>query len=86
MATRIVTYNQLEHALQRLGIVETFRSASRALFEHEATGAKILLPGSPRDTRVDTIYLRTARRTIVENEIADEETFEDLLGQPSERE
>ncbi len=86
MATRTVTYQQLQHALERLGFTETFRSGNHVTFTHAASGAIIVLPGSQAGEEARPIYLLTARRTVVENGLADEETFEDLVGLPCKQE
>ncbi len=84
MATRTVTYKQLERALERLGFTQTFRSGSHMTFVQKETGATILLPGAEPEDGVQPIYLYTARRTVVENGIADEEAFELMLNETPE--
>jgi len=85
MATRTVTYKQLERALEHLGFTQTFRSGNHVTFVQNETGATILLPGGQPEDGVQPVYLYTARRTIVENGIADEETFELMLNDTSEQ-
>jgi len=65
--------------------MQTFRSGNHVTFVQQETGATILLPGAQPEDGVQPIYLYTARRTIVENGIADEETFESMLNEALEQ-
>ena len=79
MATKTVTYRQLDHALTALGFVLTF-SQGHLTYKHADSDTIVLLPLGESDDNVPIGYFIGAERVIVERGLVeDKEAFEALL-------
>ena len=73
-----VTYGQLDKVLRSLGFscrLYTADPPPTRVYEHEATGAKILLPPLPETDKVLEYHLVTVRVTLDNYGIADPTAF-----------
>jgi predicted RNA binding protein YcfA (HicA-like mRNA interferase family) len=78
-----VTFKQLEQFLLDIGFVSVPTAGKHKVFEHETSGAVILLPLTMPDDPVEPVRLASIRNVIVGKGVLDgnspEELFDTLL-------
>jgi predicted RNA binding protein YcfA (HicA-like mRNA interferase family) len=78
-----LTFKQLERFLLDIGFISVPTAGEHKVFEHEASGAIILLPLTNPDDTVEPVRLASIRNLIVGKGVLDgaapEELFDSLL-------
>jgi hypothetical protein len=73
------TYGDLDDLLLQLGFSRVSSRGAQRLFEHPTTQAMVLLPPSGASEAVRPHHLVAVRSTVVENGIAERESFDRLI-------